>query len=52
MPLMSELGRTLQVMGLVIVPAALFVPGELAELSILALGAGLFVLGWRLAKRP
>ncbi len=62
---MKELGRLLQIVGLVVVPMALLYyvtnrgsVGELqeiklmyGELSILAVGAGFFVLGNYLVKR-
>lgn len=48
---MRDLGRVLQLMGLVIVPSALLVPERLAEFSVLLLGAGIFLVGRQLAAR-
>ena len=48
---MFELGRVLQIMGLVVVPMALLRPVQMEELGILMIGAGLFLVGRHLANR-
>ena len=48
---MFELGRILQLMGLVLVPVALLRPVQMEEFGILMIGAGLFLVGRHLANR-
>ncbi len=48
---MFELGRILQLMGLVLVPMALLKPEPMVEFGILMIGAGLFLVGRHLANR-
>ena len=48
---MFELGRILQLMGLVLVPMALLRPVQMEELGILMIGAGLILVGRHLANR-
>ena len=47
---MHEFGRILQLMGLVIVPASFLVAKQLVMFSVLALGAGVFLLGYQLTR--
>ena len=54
---MSTLSSFLQIAGLTVVPFALLVGltaqhGMLAELYILGVGAGLFILGRLIARKP
>ena len=48
---MFELGRILQLMGLVLVPMALLRPVQMEEFGLLLIGAGLFLVGRHLANR-
>lgn len=48
---MSELGRILQLMGLIIVPTAFLRPEALEMFGILLVGAGVFLVGHQLAKK-
>ena len=48
---MFELGRVLQLMGLVVVPMALLRPEPMEEFGILMVGAGLFLVGRHLVNR-
>ncbi len=48
---MFELGRILQLMGLVLVPMALLRPVQMEEFGLLMIGAGLFLVGRHLANR-
>ncbi|MEE3054070.1 MAG: hypothetical protein VYB34_10065 [Planctomycetota bacterium] len=48
---MFELGRILQLMGLVVVPMALLRPVQMEEFGLLMIGAGLFLVGRHLANR-
>ena len=47
---MTELGRILQLMGLVIVPAAFLRPEPFEMFGILLVGAGIFLVGNQLTK--
>ena len=48
---MFELGRILQLMGLIIVPTAFLRPRALEMFGILLVGSGIFLVGWWLTKR-
>jgi len=48
---MIELGRILQLMGLVVVPMALLRPVPFEEFGILLFGVGLFLVGRHLVNR-
>jgi hypothetical protein len=48
---MTDLGRILQLMGLIIVPAALLRAEALEMFGILLVGAGVFLVGHLVAKK-
>ena len=48
---MFELGRILELMGLIVVPMALLRPVQMQEFGLLMIGAGLFLVGRHLANR-